>query len=37
MLEANEICWETGHYSSTCDCATCIHQDECSGNNADDE
>jgi len=37
MNEANEFCWETGHYTTSCDCSTCIHRDECSGSDADDE
>lgn len=37
MKDVNDLCWETGHYSDKCDCNTCIHRDECSGSNADDE
>lgn len=36
MDEANEFCWQTGHYTSTCDCGSCPHSDECSGSDADD-
>lgn len=35
--EANEYCWKTGRYTTTCDCGTCLHQDECSGNDSDED
>lgn len=37
MEEANEFCWESGHYTMSCDCGSCIHQDECSGNDKDED
>ena len=37
METANEFCWETGHYTSVCDCNSCPHQDECSGNDKEEE
>ena len=35
--EANEYCWKTGHYTTSCDCGMCLHQDECSGSNTDED
>ena len=35
--DANEYCWKTGHYTTSCDCGMCSHQDECSGSNTDED
>ncbi len=37
MNDPNEFCWETGHYTTSCDCDLCPHKEECSGSDADDD
>ena len=37
ILEATENCWSTGIFSDECDCESCLHKDECSGYNGDED
>ena len=37
QAEIHDLCYETGNYNNLCDCATCIHRDECSGNDKDED
>lgn len=34
---ATEYCWRTGNYTDDCVCALCLHRDECSGSDVDDD
>ena len=35
--QATEICWRTGVYSDDCICDECMHREECSGHDNDDD
>ena len=37
IFNANENCWDTGIFTDECDCEVCIHKDECSGGNENDD
>lgn len=34
---ATEICWKTGAYSDDCICDECMHREECSASNVDND
>ena len=37
LIDKNEICWQTGHYSDGCICEFCRHKEECSGYEGEEE
>lgn len=37
QADIHDSCYEVGNYTYLCDCATCIHRDECSGNDKEED
>ena len=36
-MSPTEVCWQTGEFTPECECEFCMHKDECSGYEGEDD